>query len=205
MRVTDGDDHYAVLGLTADATPEQIRDAYRTLARRLHPDRTARRDAADRMARLNEAYYVLRDPGRRAIYDSARRPSSSAAGLSDTRPPSPPVDEPVFIPSPPGRARFPWRWVLVFAAAGSILVGGLSVLVEPARAPEPDNLLKIGSCVAIEANGDARETPCSRGDELVVREIVSFDETCPYGMSGHRDRQGLGIACVSPSSADEDE
>ncbi|GIT46418.1 MAG: hypothetical protein Ct9H300mP12_10030 [Acidimicrobiales bacterium] len=68
-------DHYRTLGVPASASPDELRDAYRGLARRLHPDRVAdpaaRRSAADRMAKVNEAWRVLGDPGRRAAYDRA--------------------------------------------------------------------------------------------------------------------------------------
>jgi molecular chaperone DnaJ len=208
MPVTDNDDHYSVLGVRADATADEIRDAYRSMARRLHPDHAEGEALGDRMARLNEAYYVLRDPGRRAIYDAARRPVSPFASHPTATPAAPPASDrdPRYpFVSPPERARFPWRWVVIFAAVGSLLVGGLSVFVGPEKQPKPDNLLQVGSCVAIEVNGDARETPCTPGDDLVVQELIPFDETCPYGTRGHRDRQGLGIACIAPSAADEDE
>ncbi|GIS99243.1 MAG: hypothetical protein CM1200mP26_09560 [Acidimicrobiales bacterium] len=56
-------DHYRTLGVPASASPDELRDAYRGLARRLHPDRVAdpaaRRSAADRMAKVNEAWRVL--------------------------------------------------------------------------------------------------------------------------------------------------
>jgi len=207
MPGTDGDDHYAVLAVAPDSSPEQIRDAYRAMARLLHPDRSPGDTAASRMARVNEAYYVLRDPGRRAVYDASRRdaPSSAVGPTATTRRQAPAAEPPRAPFDMPGRARFPWRWVLGFAVVGSLAVGGLSVLVEPPDEPAPDNLLQVGSCVAIEPNGDAREVACRDGDDLVVAELVSFDETCPYGTSAHRDRQGLGIACVSPSPADDTE
>jgi curved DNA-binding protein CbpA len=57
---------YAVLGVTPDAEPETIRNAYRELARRFHPD--AGGDARY-MAAINKAWGELRDPERRAAYD----------------------------------------------------------------------------------------------------------------------------------------
>lgn len=66
-------DYYRVLGLRPTATREEIRRAYRRLARRVHPDAHPERQndvrATERMALLNEAYAVLADPGRRAVYD----------------------------------------------------------------------------------------------------------------------------------------
>jgi hypothetical protein len=72
--------HYEVLGVAPDASPEHIRFAYRAMARRLHPDaQGAPPDAQARMARCNEAWSVLSDPDRRALYDAELR---LAAGRS---------------------------------------------------------------------------------------------------------------------------
>jgi DnaJ-class molecular chaperone len=62
--------HYERLDVARDATTEVIHDAYRSLARMLHPDQSAP-GAVDptAMASLNEAWFVLRDAGRRAAYD----------------------------------------------------------------------------------------------------------------------------------------
>ena len=57
-----------------------------------------------------------------------------------------------------------------------------------------------GSCVAIEPNGDARESNCRGDGDLVVEVVVAFDATCPTGTAPHRDRLGLGIACVIPTT-----
>jgi hypothetical protein len=61
-------DPYAVLGVPRTATREEIARAYRTLAKRHHPDAGAPPTAE--MARLNEAWYVLSDPQRRAAWDA---------------------------------------------------------------------------------------------------------------------------------------
>jgi len=63
-------DPYTVLGVSVLADVEQIRSAYRALARSLHPD--ANPDdatAAARFAEVTEAYELLRDPARRRAYD----------------------------------------------------------------------------------------------------------------------------------------
>lgn len=75
------DDYYRVLGVPRDATPEQIKKAFRKLARQHHPDVSKAPDAAARMKAVNEAYSVLSDPEQRAAYDAggaARAASSSA-------------------------------------------------------------------------------------------------------------------------------
>lgn len=63
-------DYYAVLGVARDATADQVKKAYRQLARKFHPDVNRTPEAAQRMSEVNEAYAVLSDPERRADYDA---------------------------------------------------------------------------------------------------------------------------------------
>jgi curved DNA-binding protein CbpA len=65
-------DYYALLQLPPQATAEEIHKAYRSLARRYHPDRNGEPGAASAMAAINEAYSVLGDPPRRLKYDQMR-------------------------------------------------------------------------------------------------------------------------------------
>lgn len=77
-------DYYQTLGVARDASAEDIKKAFRKLARRYHPDVSRERDAEARMKEVNEAYTVLSDPGKRAAYDglgSGYRPGQ------DFRPP----------------------------------------------------------------------------------------------------------------------
>jgi hypothetical protein len=192
--------HYELLGVPATATADEIREAYRARARVHHPDQGGPSGSAASMAAINEAYRVLRDPSSRSRYDSDLRRRGSAAGTSTAVRPrtSPP---PVFTPRPLDAtpARYPWKLVAGMAAvgAGVVLVG--AALYEPADPARPDNVLQVGSCVEVEANHDVREVSCEVADELVVETIVGFDEACPTGLAAHRDRQGMGIACVAPS------
>ncbi len=65
-------DHYRTLRVPPTATQEEIRRAYRILAKRYHPDRVPegqREWAREQMARINVAYEVLSDPRKRAEYD----------------------------------------------------------------------------------------------------------------------------------------
>ncbi len=61
---------YAVLGIKATATPDEVKSAYRRLARSWHPDVCHEPDAAEQFKRINHAYEVLRDPTKRAKYNA---------------------------------------------------------------------------------------------------------------------------------------
>ena len=64
-------DPYAVLGVASTATADEVAAAYRTQARRHHPDVSVELDAERRMAEINAAWSLLRDPARRAAWDRA--------------------------------------------------------------------------------------------------------------------------------------
>ena len=65
--------YYRILGISVQASTEQVRLAYRRLARRYHPDISGEDDAEDRIREINEAYAVLADPERRRRYDRVRQ------------------------------------------------------------------------------------------------------------------------------------
>ncbi len=62
-------DYYNVMGVARDATEAQIKQAYRKLARKYHPDVSKEKDAEARFKEVGEAYEVLKSPEKRAAYD----------------------------------------------------------------------------------------------------------------------------------------
>ena len=66
-------DYYRTLGVARDATADDIKKAFRKLARKYHPDLSKEPGAEARMKEVNEAYAVLSDPEKRAAYDALGR------------------------------------------------------------------------------------------------------------------------------------
>ena len=77
-------DYYKIMGLAKGATPEEIKRAYRKLARKYHPDVSKEPNAEARFKELGEAYEVLKDAEKRAAYDQL---GANYKGGQEFRPP----------------------------------------------------------------------------------------------------------------------
>jgi len=78
-------DYYKTMGVEADASAEDIKRAYRKLARKYHPDVSEDPNAEDRFKEIGEAYEVLKDPAKREEYDQLR--AGGWRGGQEFRPP----------------------------------------------------------------------------------------------------------------------
>jgi hypothetical protein len=93
--------HYETLGLPRGADAEAIKRAYRSLAVKHHPDRSAAKDAAARFTAISTAHAVLSDPAKRAAYDAELILAELEAAPPPPPRPSAPgasiADDPVFV------------------------------------------------------------------------------------------------------------
>ncbi|MGL5249017.1 MAG: DnaJ domain-containing protein, partial [Brooklawnia sp.] len=73
-------DYYSILGVPRDASADQIKKAYRKMAMKVHPDVATDPDAEEKFKQVNEAYEVLSDPNKRAIFDRGGDPMGPGGG-----------------------------------------------------------------------------------------------------------------------------
>lgn len=193
--------HYEVLGVSPAASAGEIRKAYRRHARRLHPDVThgaapaSAAAAARAMQEVNQAWWVLRDPARRATYDVHLAAGAGRPPPEARRAPAMPVEDEmgdpdidlddrpfVHAPAEPGDIgitivrSLPWVAILVVLAAIFVFTafagggGGAGV--------SGSDL--VGRCVTVGAGRPPTAVACAEGAKRVDL-VASRPSQCPTG------------------------
>lgn len=123
--------YYDELNVARDASPEDIKHAFRKLAQQLHPDRNHSANASDQMAVVNAAHDVLANPEKRAAYDASliaqaqsarqaatqrRQTAPQSAARPQARPSAKPTNKSAKS-AKPARRGSRLRWVAVFVVA----------------------------------------------------------------------------------------
>ncbi|GDX72452.1 hypothetical protein LBMAG39_08850 [Cyanobium sp.] len=118
MAVTDQPSYYELLQIQPDASAQELRQAFRRLSKRYHPDTTdlPQIEAQEAFRQVQQAYLTLGDPARRRLYDAglqAQRPPASTAPAPATPPARAPQPVPVRRPLSGGE----WFALLLLALA----------------------------------------------------------------------------------------
>ncbi len=216
--------HYQRLGVVRSASTDEVRIAYRELARRLHPDRQgeatrAERALADRrMREINEAWHTLGDPVRRRRYDetlqTSRRPSvrpSDDRTRSSVPVPTAGDDEDlidVMGDIGPLQAQvvrgLPWVVLLIVFAAIFVFTA-YATAGKSSRSPATSHApvtVAAGSCLTVRSGPTPPATevvPCSGAHDVKLVTRVDERTACPSGTDRMRlSTDGL-LDCVDSS------
>lgn len=199
--------HYATLGVVEGAAPDEVRQAYLDLARRMHPDRWVdakveeRVEIDRRMREVNEAWRVLGNPGRRLAYDVERREAGRRARMS---PPAPVGDrfafstgdlfvEDVDDPNLATRLIRALPWILLVGVLGGIFVFSAyatSGTGGPTGESGGDCIRKVG--------GLAEPVDCdAEGAQGVIAEVFQVGE-CPTESEPFQPAGSAVALCLDP-------
>lgn len=217
--------YYDVLGVSRNATTEQLHRAHRALARRYHPDaapdsaEVGSAEAARRIREVNEAWQELRDPHRRARYDQTLEPEPAPARTRSAYDPFPPGTE----PEPPGgfdewfadadlrrsqakvvrrapRPVKPFRVRLLFGFGAVMLAGILLVVFLTGASDErPGTGIGRGACVQVDSVGLPVQVPCEGPNDGRIVGQVSVAGECPNGsMARQLSTADPRLTCLEP-------
>ena len=192
----DPRDAYTILGISSRASAEEIKAAYRQLARKYHPDFNKSPIAQARMQDINWAYSTLSDPVKRLQYDQARRPASSTprSGTHD-QPGAAPHPTPGYSrPAPaPATQRSPGQTssvgivlmiLFLLRAATTLCSNSINQQVTPRTITFDPALITSLTPVAT-ATGDIRSqiTPKTNYWKLIQEQYPDYNLTTPLGLS----------------------
>lgn len=204
-----GDDSnpYRRLGVEPSATTAEIHTAYRALAARFHPDRQSDATEADRqfaerrMREINQAWAILRDPGRRRAHDLSRggprRTASDGAGSTGGSG-SGPIEPGDVEPGSAGGSGWPvdirlglfrglpWIALVAVLVTIAILTAYADRAPTPTDRPAPTVVVEIGSCIDIEAGPSTTVVPCDGPHEHRIVDRVPRPADCPRGTEARR-------------------
>lgn len=210
--------------MTAQATTAEIREAYRRRARLLHPDhhgtenRSAQVAAAAEMARVNEAWRVLQDPGRRAAYDRSLRATPPRSSTS-TQPPSNSArpaygsdfvrddDEDVddfhyrYVRPTAGERTIrmaPWIAIAVVMFVIFVATAVLAGTTADNSTPKVDTgHITVGSCLLAEPGRPVASVPCSARHDGRAAAVIPIDQACPDGTDYYMAPDNIERVCVA--------
>jgi hypothetical protein len=174
-----GADHYALLGLYADATESTIREHYRLLIRLTHPDFETAADPwpSDTAARVNLAYGVLSSPDQRASYDLETKQQTASTGRpvnASPRPSGKPAAKALGSrrPRPGPRMSVARQWLIrhktYFASVVSVLAGLALLVLFLVSAPSREESLRAVPMPASTA-------PRTSRDARLAQEVASLE------------------------------
>jgi hypothetical protein len=163
--------HYSLLKVSSSATPQQLRQAFRSLSKLYHPDTTSlpSAEAAEAFRQVQAAYSLLNDPSRRLAYD---RQLAAASGAPPT-----PLPSPAPRPLPVRRALSGGEWfallLLAVALVLSLVLGlgvawarGTALVRSPSWLPDTTNPAAAPVLVDPASGGGSEALPDSAADPV---------------------------------------